>query len=496
MARLAFSARAYHRILKVARTIADLAGSDGHRAAPHRRGDRLPAQRRGRGMRICIIGAGPSGIAGAKNLLDADLSDIVVYDRGFEVGGNWVFDAASDHASVFETTRSISSKGLSQYCDYPMPRSYPHYPSHRELAAYFQGYARHFGLDPFLRFGTTVERCERAADGRWLVTTRREGVRATEPFDQLVVANGHHWRPRWPDYPGRYTGEYLHAHGYKRAAPFAGRRVLVIGGGNSACDIAVALVGVAASVDLSWRRGYYILPKFMLGVPFDLFHEYAPGVRRHVPSSVVAFVNRQLWRGARFSNAVRGLPVPYQPLSATHPTINADLPRHVSRRRIRMRRDVARFDGADVRFVDGEHASYDAVIAGTGYVISHPFFAPDLIDYSHGKVPLYLRMIHPQLANLHFLGLFQPIGCVWTGAELQAKIMARRLTGQWRPPADLAAAVAEELARPDYWQVDSPRHTIGVDGPAFQRRLRAQLPRYYVSTEPRSAAGPVATAAA
>jgi hypothetical protein len=148
-----------------------------------------------------------------------------------------------------------------------------------------------------------------------------------------------------------------------------------------------------------------------------------------------------------------------------------------------------------LHFVDGARASYDAIIAGTGYFISHPFFEPDLIDYSHGRVPLYLRMIHAQFDNLHFLGLFQPIGCVWTGAELQAKLMARRLTGQWRPPADLAAAIAAELAHPDYWQVDSPRHTIGVDGPAFERRLLAQLPRDYVSTA-RVREAPAAAAAA
>jgi cation diffusion facilitator CzcD-associated flavoprotein CzcO len=286
-------------------------------------------------MRICIIGAGPSGIAGAKNLLDAGLKDIVVFDRGDEVGGNWVFDATSDHASVFETTRSISSKARSQYCDYPMPAEYPHYPSHRELAAYFQGYARHFGLCPLIRFGAQVERCTPSADGRWVVTTQCDGVRATNVFDHLVVANGHHWQPRWPDYPSRFTGEYLHAHGYKRAAPFAGRRVLVIGGGNSSCDIAVALSGVAASVDLSWRRGYYILPKFFLGVPADLFHDAAPVLRRRVPRRLRAWVNRQLWRGARFSNGLRGLPMPFQPLSATHPTINAELPGLVWRRRIR-----------------------------------------------------------------------------------------------------------------------------------------------------------------
>ena len=152
-----------------------------------------------------------------------------------------------------------------------------------------------------------------------------------------------------------------------------------------------------------------------------------------------------------------------------------------------MRRDVSRFDGGDVHFVDGEQGRYDVVVACTGYEIRHPFFDASLVDYSHGAVPLYLRMIHPRFDNLHFIGLFQPLGCVWPAAELQAKIMARRLAGTWSPPRDLDAAIANELAHPDVRQVESPRHTITVDFPAFRRRLLAQLPHDYVKRERASA---------
>src|SRR5215475_12411416 len=104
--------------------------------------------------RVCVIGAGPCGIAAAKAVLDAGFRDVTIYERGAEVGGNWVFDADSGHSSVFETTHIISSKKYSQYDDYPMPEGYPDYPSHQQLAAYFQGYAQHFGLYPHIRFGT------------------------------------------------------------------------------------------------------------------------------------------------------------------------------------------------------------------------------------------------------------------------------------------------------------------------------------------------------
>lgn len=424
-------------------------------------------------MRVCVIGAGPSGITAAKNLIDAGFRELVIFDRGSEVGGNWVFDATSGHSSVFETTHIISSKQYSQYDDYPMPADYPDYPGHAQLAAYFQGYARHFGLYPFIRFGTMVERCERRDDGTWDVTTSREGARTTETFDQLVVANGHHWKPRMPSYPGTFSGRLLHSHDFKRAAEFAGQRVLVIGGGNSACDVAVETSRVSARTDLSWRRGYRIVPKFLFGVPSDHLHNSMS--LPFLPRALRMWANERLLELVNGKNVQYGLPEPDHDFGATHPTVNSELLYFIRHGKIRPRRDVERFDGQLVHFTDGESETYDAIIACTGFVISHPFFDPKLIDYSSGRVPLYLKMIHPRLDNLHFIGLFQPLGCIWPAAELQSKLMAKRLRGQWSPPADLDGAIRRELEHPDVEQIDTPRHTITVDYPVFRKRLLTEL---------------------
>lgn len=438
-------------------------------------------------MRICVIGAGPCGIAAAKNLSDAGLADVTVFDRGVAIGGTWIFDPAPGHSSMYESAHAISSKAYSQYCDYPMPAAYPDYPGHAQLAAYFQGYARHFGVDRRVRLRTEVRHCERTADGRWQVTTFADGTREEHVFDQLVVANGHHSHPRWPDYHGRFSGEYLHSHTYKRAAPFAGKRVLVIGGGNSACDIAVDIARVASAVDMSWRRAYRIIPRHILGQPADFFQHGGDVLRRLVPRRWRDRVQTAILDLLSGNYAKYGLGKPDHPLQATHPTINSQILPALREARIHVRADVARFDEDVVHFVDGSSGRYDTVIASTGYEIRHPFFDATLVDYSRGPVPLYLRMIHPRHPNLHFIGLFQPLGCVWPVAELQAKIVARRLTGQWQPPADLDAAIRDELAHPDVVQIASPRHTITVDFPAFRRRLLAQLPRDYVRREPVSA---------
>lgn len=191
--------------------------------------------------RICIIGAGPSGITTLKNLKDKELT-VVVYDCNQEVGGNWIFSEDVSHSSVFETTHIISSKTLSQYEDFTFDdfdTTVADYPSHDELRRYFQAYAKHFELYPYIEFGTIVKYCDRISDREWEITILQNGSERKETFTDLVVCNGHHSVPRIPKYPGNFSGEFIHSHGYKKAAPFANKKVLVIGGGNSACDVAV-----------------------------------------------------------------------------------------------------------------------------------------------------------------------------------------------------------------------------------------------------------------
>jgi len=421
--------------------------------------------------KVCVIGAGPSGITAAKNLKDEGM-DVVVYDLGTEVGGNWVFTEEVGHSSVFETTHIISSKTLSEYEDFPMPADYPDYPSHKHLANYFQNYAREFELYPLIQFRTLVKHCERLQDGKWKVTIEQNNSETSSVFDILVVCNGHHWLPRMPQYPGRFDGEFIHSHEVKKFSRFAHKRVLVIGGGNSACDVAVESSRVAASVDMSWRRGYWIAPKFMMGKPADVF------------STKIHWLPRKLWQKlSALSLFVRngkntdyGLPNPDGPLGSHHPTINEDLFFTIRHGKIKPRTDIESLNGKEVVFKDGSKGEYDIIVACTGYIISHPFFDKQFIDYSEGDVPLWLRMMHPEIENLYFIGLFQPLGCIWPGSELQSKIMARELAGKWKRPASIKKLIADEIKHPDFHQINTPRHTITVDYHRFRKRLLKQLP--------------------
>lgn len=429
--------------------------------------------------RVCVIGAGPSGLAAIKNLLDAGL-EVTAFDRQSGVGGNWRFSDDTGHASVFETTHIISSKYFSAYADYPMPASYPDYPSHRQLLAYFEGYARHFNLEPHIRFGTLVKHCAPLPGGRWRVTTEQGGLERTDEFDALVVCNGHHWKPRVPTYPGEFTGEVLHSHAYKRSAPFSGKRVLVVGGGNSACDIAVETSRVTERTDVSWRRGYWVVPKFVLGKPADVLSN---GVK-WIPSKLRFWLYERLMLLLNGRNSDIGLPEPDHRIGATHILLNSELIYFLRHGRLRVLPDITRLEGRVVHFKDGFRHEYDTLIYATGYWIEHPFLDKSLVDFSSGAVPLYLRMMPARIPNLYFLGLFQPLGCIWPGAELQAKIVARHLTGQWTPPGDLETLIQHELEHPDVEQIQTPRHTITVDDAAFRERLRAQLPKDHISQKP------------
>ncbi len=424
---------------------------------------------RNKEARIAVIGAGPSGITAGKNLLQVGLRNIVIYEKNDQVGGNWLYSPRLSHSSVFETTHIISSKKLSQYADYPMPDDYPDYPSHKQLLAYFQGYADHFGVTPYIRFNTEVTKAEKQPDETWKLTL---GDGTVEHFDYLLVANGHHWNPRLPNYPGEFTGQFLHAHDFKSAAPFKDQRVLVIGGGNSACDIAVETCRVSAFTGISMRRGYYISPKFAMGQPADVLNARVMGIPAWIRLPLLRLT---LWLNVG-DYASYGLERPKHSLLGAHLTVNSELLYFIRHGKIHPRRDVARFEGKQVHFVDGKVEEYDSVIAATGFIITFPFFDKNFIDYSEGDVPLYLRVFHPDHPSLFFIGLLQPLGCIWPLADLHAQLAANFIIGNYNPPSDMRERIAKEVEHIRMHYIKSARHTIEVDFYQHQRELQRDLP--------------------
>lgn len=415
--------------------------------------------------RIAIIGAGPSGLAALKVLRQAGLTDTEAFEQGDRVGGNWVYSSKVGHSSVFETTHIISSKRLSEYSDFPMPAEYPDYPSHRQLLEYFEAYARHFDLHPAIRFRTQVAKANPEPSGGWRLTL---GDGTIELFDHLLVASGHHWDPRVPSYPGKFAGELLHSREYKTSEPFRARRVLVLGGGNSAADIAVETSRVSAHTGLSTRRGYYIVPKFMFGVPTDALNARL----LWVPRAIRSWIHRLGWRLETGGMAGYGLPDPEHGILDAHPTVNSELLYFLRHGKIQPYPDIARFEGKTVHFIDGRAELFDSIIAATGFRITFPFLERSLVDFSEGAVELYLRVFHPSMKHLYFIGLVQPQGCIWPLAEAQAQVVAATIQGRVRLPANLAERAGEEAGRIERRYTASARHTVEVDYHEYLRELQ------------------------
>ncbi len=429
--------------------------------------------------KVCVIGAGPSGITALKNLIDQGL-DVMCYDFNSDVGGNWIYNENKSHSSVFEATHIISSKTLSQYEDFTFDDfepGLPDYPSHDQLRRYFQAYAAKFKLYAHIQFNTQVLSCELNPENQWVVQTVKEGVTSTELFSHLVVCNGHHWLPRFPSYPGNFTGEYLHSHDFKKAAPFKDKRVLVIGGGNSACDVAVETSRVSAKTTISWRRGYRIVPKFLFGKPSDVVASRFA----FLPTWLKFFLSELSVKIFSGSNKHYGLPEPEHAITGTHPTINEELLYKVRHGKVFPKGDIERFDGNMVHYKDGSLEEFDTIIACTGYILEHPFFRKDFLNYSEGDVPLYLKMLHDKYENLFFVGMFQPLGCIWPAAELQSKIVARAIKGLWQRPKNIAELCQREVTHPHLKQIKTPRHTITVDFHLFTKQLKKHLPKNYLS---------------
>ncbi|WP_161784958.1 NAD(P)-binding domain-containing protein, partial [Hoeflea sp. BAL378] len=370
--------------------------------------------------RVCVVGAGPTGLATLRALTEAGIGDIICHESRGESGGIWVYSEDADRPSVYRTAHTISSKHLSQFRDFPMPDDYPDYPSNRQVLAYMRAYEAHFGLTRPIRFNSTVTAVGRRAGGGWEITYEDATGRHSHTADVLFVCSGHHRAPAMPDLPGDFSGTQMHSARYKTAAGFAGQRVLVVGGGNSACDIAAEISRVADHVSLSIRSPQYILPKLVGGRPVDVqFAKLHKPLFRWARDLIIrAALAADVGPYTRY-----GLQQPDFPVLSRHPTLNTvilDLIRHG---KVRPRMGIAGASGRTVRFADGSEDDFDAIVWATGFKLGAPFLRDVCPNWSDAvTVPLYHKMMLADAPGLYFIGLIQPVGCIWVLAELQARV--------------------------------------------------------------------------
>lgn len=364
--------------------------------------------------KYAVIGAGPAGISGARALKECGIP-FDGFEMGGDVGGLWNMN--NPRSTVYESAHLISSKTTTEFKDFPMPDGTPDYPSWRNLLAYFQAFAKHYGLYEHYFFNTEVKRVQPNAQGGWDVTLADGN---TYPYKGVVIANGTLSEPNTPTFKGTFTGEMMHSAQYKKADVFEGKRVLVIGAGNSGCDIAVDAVHRATKVDISVRRGYYFVPKYVFGKPSDTI-----GGKIKLPRRLKQWVDTRLLRWFTGDPTRFGFPKPDYKIYESHPVVNTLILIHLGQGDIGVKKDIDHFEGKTVHFVDGSKEDYDIVLLSTGYKLHYPFIDKELLNWKGAAPNLYLNIFHPTFDNLFVLGMVEASGIGWEGRFEQARLMAR-----------------------------------------------------------------------
>ncbi|HMD52008.1 MAG TPA: NAD(P)-binding domain-containing protein [Solirubrobacteraceae bacterium] len=419
---------------------------------------------------VCVIGAGVSGLTACKALEDFGVPH-TCFEASDEVGGNWYFCNPNGVSSAYRSLHIDISKPSISFRDFPMPDRYPDYPHHSHIFEWLRDYADAFNLREAIRFSTRVDRAERGPAGGWRVTLH-DG--SQEDFDALLVCNGHHWDPRYPDFPGVFEGPQIHSHEYidpSNPLELQGKRVLVVGIGNSAVDIVSELARktMCETVYLSTRSGAYVIPKYLFGRPADQLVKTNPRIPVGLQRRMSALLPRI------FSGRMEdfGLPTPDHRFLDAHPTVSSELLGRLGAGDAVAKGDVRELMADRVRFADGSVEAVDAIIYATGYNVSFPFFDPGFISAPDNVLPLYKRMLKPGIDDLAFIGLGQPIPTIFPFSELQSKLAARWLSGDWAPPpeAEMLAEITRDEAFHTAHFTNKPRHTMQLEWYGFQHEL-------------------------
>ncbi|MBW4717573.1 flavin-containing monooxygenase [Saccharothrix obliqua] len=426
-----------------------------------------------------MIGAGISGLAVAGTLHSRGLP-VTVLERSAGVGGLWRYPDPPEPGPAYRSLHLNTSAKITGYSDFPMPDHFPRYPRHDQVASYLQSYADHKGVTDLVRTTVEVEALDRGPDGTWLVTTRDgTGARERHAYGHVVVATGHHWSPKVPSLPGdeTFTGRRTHSFDYSGPAAHAGRRVAVIGFGNSAADISVELSRVAVKTIVVQRRGVHVVPKTMLGIPIDEIASAPWWARLAFPEQrrLIELLLR-LMRG-RLTDY--GLAEPDHRVFGGALTISDELLSRINHGALVVKPAVERIVNGSLHFVDGSAAEVDDLVYCTGYRIEFPFLPSEWVFEPAGQVALYQRVVPPAHPGLYFAGLIRPFGAITRLVEAQAEWIADLVEGTAELPAErvmrqeVKAHLKAARARYGTTAADS----VQVDFATYLAALRAQRRR-------------------
>jgi len=431
-----------------------------------------------RGPLACVIGAGPSGVTTIKRLHEYGIA-YDCFEASDNVGGNWYYRNPNGMSACYQSLHIDSSKFRFAFEDFPVPEHWPDYPHHSEIFAYINAYVDHFQLRDTISFNSRVTRAHRESDGRWSITTH-DGT--TRSYDILLVANGHHWDPRWPEpaYPGTFNGRQIHSHSYN--SPFdpldmRDQRVLVVGAGNSAMDIASELAqrSITRTLVVSMRHGVWVFPKYYKGRPSD-----RGMLPLWVPETIQNKLAEWTYKGTVGLMENYGLPTPDHKPWAAHGSLSSEFLLRAGSGDLKAKRGITRLDGDTVDFTDGTSQDFDVIVWATGYKISFPFFdQPQFQSDPHNRVALFKRMLLPDVPNLMYIGLAQALPTLVNFAEQQSKFVVAYIKGDYAPPSreEMIATISQEERGHLKKYYRSPRHTKQLRFDRYVAHLRKEIRR-------------------
>lgn len=413
---------------------------------------------------VCIIGAGPAGLSAARALKRLNIP-YEQFERHSDVGGIW--DINNPGTPMYHSAHFISSRKTSGFYDFPMPEDYPDYPSRQQILDYTRSFAQTFGLYEKIHFNTEVCNVER--EGDWLVefdTGEQRRYRA------VICATGTNWHPRLPRHPGTFQGDIRHSVSFKHPDEFRGKRVLIIGLGNSGADIACDAATNADAAFISVRRGYHFIPKHIFGVPADELANFGPNLPIWAERPAMQLMLKMV-----VGDVTRlGLPKPDHKLFESHPLLNTQLLHHLQHGDIRAKGDVASYDGQDVVFKDGSREKIDLVLYATGYDMRIPYVADDYFDWVGGRPQLYLTVFNRRHRNLFALGYLETNSSAYTLFDHISHLVAHYLYSQQHKPS--LATQFDQLIENDQPNfsgglnfIDSDRHKAYIEINAYKRYI-------------------------
>lgn len=428
-----------------------------------------------RGKSVAVIGAGAAGLCGAKTLLEAGFTDVTLYEIGTQIGGMWCYGNDNGLSSAYRTLHINTSRSVTAFHDLPFDSQVQYFPDHWDMHRYLKLYADRFGITPRIRFESPVNNVRPEFDPaseapRWTLELESG---ETHTVDTVIAATGHLSVPSHvPMFQDQFEGEYLHSHHYREPEPFVGKRICIVGVGNSALDISGDVCATAKRCVLVARSGALIMPKLFCGIPgTDLTMMIQ---RPWLPE----WVRRRLLRLLAYLAHGDQTKLGFRPMTErTHATSNGTIITDVAYRRVEVKHEIESINGRRIRFSDGTEDEFDVLIAATGYLIDLPFVSRDIVPLENNRLNLYKRIAPPGWPGLYFMGFFNTDTALNMVFEHQARWIRAIESGEAALPS--AREMKADIERKNAWvrkyYKHTDRHTIEEEHVPYLKELARSL---------------------